>query len=280
MEQQPLSSRATDRRNRPLPICRLPLTPAEAELITVPWQMALRDMVKRPMHPALEQGKEGLSSIDMDVATDVLALGVCNGLVAASEREADPMIRRRIIGHNLGALVNSLSDSSPECLSRESVYDTSMDASVCPALDQGHDRGFSFRRASAFPQPSLTANVGFIHFHNAVKKGLHRLFAHRIADAVREMPRRLVGLKAEVSLQLERGDTLLMGAHRMERLHPLAERNVRAVHYRPDRDRELLAAGIALEQAVPDFQGFRRDPSGVLALAVRTDRAFGPADIL
>lgn len=280
MEQQALSNRSPDRLDGSLPIRRLPLAPAEAELITVSGQVMLRDVVESPMHAPLEQGKERFGGIDMDLTSDILPFGVRDGLVPASERVADPMIRRRVISHNLGALVNPLSDSSLECLSIEPIHNAGMDAATYLALDQGHHGSFPLRGASTFPQPRLAADIGFIHLDNAMQQGLHRLLTHGIPDAMGKMPSRLVGLEAEVSLKLEGRDTLLMGAHRMEGLDPLPECDVRPLHDRADGDGELPPTAVALQQAVPDLRGPRRNPSRVLALAVRADRAFRPANVL
>lgn len=278
MEQQSLPNNAPDRLNRPLPVRGLPVIPAEPELVAVSVKVLLRDVMKGAMYSALEQGEERLSSVNMHVTPDILALRVCDRLVTSGEGEADPVIPRRVVSHNLGITANALPNGPLERLSRETIYDTGMNAATWSALNQSHHRSLSFRTTSTLPQPRLAADVGFVYFDNSVQQGFHRLFAHSVSNTVGEMPGRLVGLEAEVSLELEGGNPLLMRAHRVECLNPLPERDMGPLHDRTDGDGELFPTPIALNQAVPDLRGFRRDPGRVLALAVRADRAFRPAD--
>jgi hypothetical protein len=146
-------------------------------------------------------------------------------------------------------------------------------------LNKSDNRRLSLRGAAPLANPTLSANIGFIDLDRSTKRGLQRHRSHGKPDAMSKMPRRLVGLEPKIPLQLECRDTFLVAAHRMERLNPLAKRNVRAVHHGADRDGELLAAGVALEQPIADLLGFGIDPRGVPASAVWTHRTVGPTDV-
>ena len=211
--QQPLACGLPDRGDGPLPVRGRPVIPAEAEFVAVAVEMLLRDMVEGPMHTPLEQGEEGLGGVDMDLATDILALGVRDRLVSTGEPESDPMIGGRIVGYDLGALMDALLNSRLEIFGGQAIHDASVQLPMITALHQGDDRRLSLGGTTTPTQPRLPADIGFINFDHAPKQRLHRLFAHSKPNAMGQMPCRLVGPQAEIPLQLERRDALLVGAH-------------------------------------------------------------------
>src|SRR6185437_235208 len=92
------------------------------------------------------------------------------------------------------------------------------------------------KRLVGFDDLPLAAELG------AVRRG------HRFADTVHHEPRGLVG-HVELAVHLVRAHGLFARRDEMEGQHPLVERDVRALEQGANRDAEVLAAGIALDQA-------------------------------
>ena len=127
-----------------------------------------------------------------------------------------------------------LSDGRLEIVGVDMLHNPSADSPI--ALDQGHYGRFLRSAAPLVDNQvaalhllalaGLSAYIGFVNFHHALEFAGKRVLFHGKADAVGKEPRRPVGVKAKVPLQLEGGHALLVGANRMEGLDPLAERNV------------------------------------------------------
>lgn len=88
------------------------------------------------MHPALEQGEEGLGGIDMDLATNIFSLGMRDRLMPAREREAQPMIGRRLVGHDIpnNGMINHVIPMGQNIAKTENplrVRDRSFLTSIC-----------------------------------------------------------------------------------------------------------------------------------------------------
>ena len=66
----------------------------------------------------------------------------------------------------------------------------------------------------------------------------------------------------------------------MESLNPLAERYVGAVHYGSEYHAELATASVTLDHAVAGLFRLTLKAGHVLAVAMRTDRTFRPANLL
>src|SRR5258708_4287436 len=102
-----------------------------------------------------------------------------------------------------------------------------------------------------------------------------------LSDSVHHRPRALVRAKPEHPLNLGCGDALLARAHQVPSYEPEAQRDMAVLEDRSERDRELLAAFRALEQAFADLLGLVRLDSveAVLAAvaAMRADRTLRPA---
>src|SRR6185312_1530590 len=101
------------------------------------------------------------------------------------------------------------------------------------------------------------------------------LLSHRLADAVRQEPRRFHAA-LEHPLHLTRADALLGGAHEVDDLKPEMQRQVRAFEDRALAHRELTLAAPALVQ--PKAGRLAGQPIDLLArrLAVRAHRAVRP----
>src|SRR6185437_2086192 len=72
--------------------------------------------------------------------------------------------------------------------------------------------------------------------------------SHRRAEAVRHEPSRFQG-HAQDAGKLIAANALLAAAKQVRRLEPDMERDRAVLEHRPDPDRELLAAGVALPEA-------------------------------
>ena len=107
---------------------------------------------------------------------------------------------------------------------------------------------------------------------------------HGFADAVRHEPSRLVG-DAEHAVQLVGADALLARHEQVHCQQPLVQRNLAALEHGADGDGELLAAIVALDDALADrafglrldgLATLRREPLGIDRTAVRANRTVRP----
>lgn len=90
------------------------------------------------------------------------------------------------------------------------------------------------------PSARLPINVGFVHFYRAAQ-GLWRNLLHRGADAVREVPRRLVA-DSDGALNLARRHSRFCFAEQRDGDKPLPKGQVRIVEYRAGSHAELVMA--------------------------------------
>jgi hypothetical protein len=88
--------------------------------------------------------------------------------------------------------------------------------------------------------PGLAADQGLVNLHDPAQQRCV-VVADRVADAVREVPRRLVG-DLEHPLELLGRYALLRLDDEVDCEEPLPKRQVRVVKQRPRRDGELIAA--------------------------------------
>ena len=105
---------------------------------------------------------------------------------------------------------------------------------------------------------ALAAYHRLVHFDHSDQRGsTERVVAHRFADAVAQVPSRLVG-DSQGALELVGAHALLALAHEVDGEEPLTERQVRAVHDCVGRHAELVAATPATPKVV--FSGDRGRP--------------------
>src|SRR5206468_10558577 len=78
-------------------------------------------------------------------------------------------------------------------------------------------------------------------------------------------------------VELVAGDALLAGHHEIDRLQPIAERDMACLKYSVDRYPELLPTGITLIYAGPRGLPAKQSDPGSLA-AMDADRAIRPND--
>src|SRR5262249_8170557 len=126
----------------------------------------------------------------------------------------------------------------------------------------------------------LAADEGFVQFEDAAVTAERAAteIDHRLANAVRHEPRRLVR-HVERAMELVAADPLLAGAHERGREQPFVERDLAALEDGSDCHAVLLAAGSALPESRPVRLALELIAALSLA-AVRADRPFGPADAL
>ena len=124
------------------------------------------------------------------------------------------------------------------------------------AVDERHDRLFSCIAALAdFAGPRrAAADECFVSLYGLLKAAHLRSeirLAHRFADAMHQEPRRFQA-DAKHPVQLMRAHSLFRRGKQVHRLEPDMEPDLAALHDGPDRNGELLAAGVALEEAGRD----------------------------
>ncbi len=129
---------------------------------------------------------------------------------------------------------------------------------------------------ASIPLPGLSADVGFIGFHDAVQQGrLLRVVGHRHANPVHHAPNRWPA-HPEIAGDLVGTGGLLSVQHQGDAQEPVSQGNMGPVEYRPDRHGEGSGALLALPP------GSRAVAAGVLAdplaVAVGADGPPAPAD--
>lgn len=118
-----------------------------------------------------------------------------------------------------------------------------LDADAAPALDGPGDPRLVVAPVLALLLPADHRLVDLDHANE--RRAGERIVAHRLADAVAQVPRRLIG-DTEGPLELAGADPLLALAHQVDGDEPLPQRKVRAMHNRSRRHAELIVAGPAL----------------------------------
>src|SRR6185437_7506173 len=254
---------------------------AEIELVEVALQVLLAAALVDAFHAALEDRKEALDRIRVDVgivALNVLARAV-RGLAVALEvaggPAADAGIDPAFIGHERAALGDVGLNDTADGLGG-SILDLEGSGSTA-ALDQRYDLALT---ASALVGPSAAHEIGFVGLDGRAGSA-HRtsasLVVHGLAQAVHHEPSRFVG-DAKHAVHLVRRNALLGGAEQEGSHKPFVERHMGALEQRSDHDRELLTAGIALVVArTGGDSGCLGDCAAIAAdRALRPEMAFEP----
>jgi len=256
---------------------------SEIELGNVPLQVLFANMVIRPDQAALQDVEEGFGGIDVGYSASVFALAMSDRRML-TELAADSYVGAGFIGHEVRFRGN-LSAQDGRKISGVDVRNLET-ASLTAALDQGNN--LHLLRATSdttahFPvalADRVSAPIGLVGF-NDLAASAHRFIGagfHRLADAVRHEPSRLVR-DADGAVQLMGAHALLGGAKQVRRQHPLMERNLGILKDRADRNGELATA-VATEVKA---RAVRLAVQGAIALGaatVRAYRAVRPADVL
>lgn len=264
------------------------IVPPERELVAIPMKVLLGDVMKRAVYASLQKCEERFSSVRIDITANVFTLAVVNCLMSSFEFLPDSIVQVQIVRLNRSLRTHILADSLLKIVGVYVLQDPCPCSSA--ALHKHHYRSF-LSAASAFVGDDLavfvestlarlSANVDFVYFHYAFEQTRQRVSFHCRPDSVCEMPSGLVGMKPKIPLKLKCRYSLLMRAHRVERLYPLPESDVAAVHYRPDSHSKLTSAIVALDNAVSDARCFGVQSCDLLASAVRTRGSVRPVDTL
>lgn len=241
--------------------------------------MLRADVMPRAEDAALQKRKRALNRVGMNVAVNVNAPAVIHGLVARLEVRDRLLVCPKFVGNDhVNVLAHVLADVAGESAGRN-IFGVE-EAQIAVALaDADHD----FLAALAAPVDllrailrvhilRLAADERLVNLNRAVQHRAIRL-THRAADAVAEIPSRLVA-NAERALDLIRAHSLARLAEQIDGDEPLKKREMRVVEDRVSCDRKLIVA----VRAVVEFL-FRLKPND-RAFAAQTFHAVGEAQTL
>ena len=107
---QPFPLSPLESLNGSFPVLDLPVIPTELELVAVPLEMLLREVVEDAVQPALHEREVAFGRVRVGVATHILFLFVVDDLVASLKLFPDAPVGRLLIGHDRGALIHQLPD--------------------------------------------------------------------------------------------------------------------------------------------------------------------------
>src|SRR5215813_10634361 len=250
-----------------------PAVEAENEFIEVGLEMLAAQPVINAQSPNLEVGKDavhpgqydvrGHLADDMRIMGDVggtgvpgPTIGLCGGAGGEIGGEKGMKAGGRIIGDLAEA-------------------DATGTAAAILDLDGADDQHFALMAPSATTGDRIVFTTaddfGFIHL-DQTGQWAAIWGKHAAAQFGAEQPRRFVGAKSELALQLQRRDAIGMGGHQIGGPEPGGQWQLGVVHDRPGGYRCLFAAAGAFPRPWLRLQL----PRFALG-AVRTDEALGPA---
>jgi len=216
---------------------------------------------------ALKQAERRFHGVRVHVAMRV-SLRVIDGLVLPRVHVIErPRINRGFVRHhNFDVAPDIRFDNRLDCF-RLCIFGANQ-AKIAVTLTNAND---NLLDALCTPSALLAANVGFVNLDRAIQF-LRRDFLHRSADAVAQIPRRLVA-HSDGALDLARAHAFLGLTEQRSCNEPFPERQVRIVEDRPRRYAKLVVARIAVVlSAIGDGCS--------LGIAARALRAVFPAQLL
>ena len=227
--------------------------------------MLCRNLMPRSHDAALEQRERGFDAVRRDVSVNVDASLVLDGsvlLYRVPRHTERTRIRWQFIRHNDFHIAADILFDVLRQRSRFAVFRMKESKLSATLLDAEHD--FLVISPSLNATASqLRSDVGLVALYDTCQRLLID-FLHRCADAMAEIPCRLVGY-AHDSLDLVRAHALSGLAEEVRRKKPLHQREVGIVEDRPGCNAKIVVAG----DAVPLF------PIGNLRhLLVAAARAF------
>lgn len=175
------------------------------------------------------------------------------GEAIAGELVAKLLVLASFIGHHACPLGDVLAQDRRQCLGGQ-VVDLHGAHLAALAINEGQHVVLVCVAATLLDafglDGAVVADERLVHFDRAAVAAHGRQIAgtHGFADAMSQEPRGLVG-DAQHAVQLMGADALLAGAHEIDRLERLVERDMGALEDGADLDRELLAAIGALAKA-------------------------------
>ena len=254
---------------------RLARVPAEVELSRVALKVLLADAVEGAIEPALEDRKAGLDRVGRHVAARVFLDRVVHDFMRREVR-AKLLVHAGLIGHQASLLGDLSTQDRAKCLV---VHGGKVVRTLLAiALHKRDDLHLVVKAARALRVLADIAPVGFVNLNRrtVAAKLAGRLDVHRLADAVRHEPRRLVR-DAQHALKLLGADPLLGRAHQVCGVHPLVKGHLGALKDGADSHGELFAA-VTTEQKAGTVARAIQAAVAIRAAAVRAYRAIGPAD--
>lgn len=215
----------------------LPVVEAKLEFIEVSGEMLRADLMVGTDDGPLEQAPNALDAVGVNVATDPFFLAVINRFVAGVF-VCDSAICPPFVRHDARCLGSSF-------LTDEVVKGFP----IVPLLDRQANLPAALDRAEhhrLVPPPTLpdmatmATDQRLIYFDRPLERDRVR-FLHRLADAVAEIPSRLV-TDAEGALKLIGRDAFPRLAHQVNRREPFRQGEMRVVEDASSGHAELVAA--------------------------------------
>jgi hypothetical protein len=269
-----------------------PPVEAEGELIEVGLQVLRFDAaMMRPLQPRLEVRKNEVDDGQVFLG-DLGITGLNHGQMRVSRR-LKLGIGRCAVRDDYRARLNGAFYKSDQRLSASIGDDFQPQAaSVSTAAPHGlvallgrsgtyfngggHDHGIIGLGAAPFAAYRST-DIGFVHFDviaapKVAADPITALAHHASPQLVQDLERGFVPAQAKLALELHGGHAGRHARNEVGRPKPDRQRRVRALHHGIDRQRCLLAAGPASQDAGPC-----REPERLaLDIAVRTHETLGP----
>jgi hypothetical protein len=230
------------------------------------------NLVPRSHDSALQQREGALNRIGVNISNRIDMFAVIDSLMAVAEFSKRSRVGREIISHNHVYIFGDVfADVLCErALSRIGSVEKSK---IAIALADTNDNLFVSSTLSApilADTAQFAAYIGFIHLNRSVEHRLTCLF-HCCADAMAEVPRRLVAPESERALNLASTHALLGLAEQQGSQEPLCKGQMRVIEDRPSHHCELVVAILAV---VESLFGFKLNHG---QLATQAADAFGPA---
>ena len=214
------------------------------QLLEVAVEMLCADLVESAHDGTLEERPDALNTVRMNIPYDPFLCGVVHCLVAGVV-VLDTDVGLEFVGvDRLGLVPHGVGDKLVESFLPD-VGDAS-ETNLPAALDgTGNPRLVA---SVALAQATLlSTDQRFVYLnHTEERRAFEFVIAHRLSDAVAQIPCRPVG-DIDCPLDLESGHSLLGLAHQVDRKEPFAERKVGVVHDGARGHCKLMLAGSALE---------------------------------
>ena len=221
---------------------------AKIELSEIAVQVMLGTVLIGALHAPLEDAVIVFDRLGVDLRIgegDVLLVAVVHGVVAAFVEAHGQLVVARLVGEDFG-LTGYVSADNRADGGRLQVIDDNA-ASLLRVAVHERQHLHLVTEVAFFHCARFGANESLVNLDTAAA-GTERIqsaLAHSFADTVRQEPCRLV-LDLKDAVQLVGADTLFAGAHEVDGLQPLRQRQVAFLEDRTNADRELLAAVGAL----------------------------------
>ena len=232
--------------------------------------MLRTDSMPRSENTALKQAEGRFDGIGVNVALNVNSELVHDPLVflAMSCSTCRASILVQIVGHQD---FNVIGDILSDVLFKGSGANiVSVEESQFALTLPNADHDFLVARPTPALAVAPTADVGFVHFDNAIQFRSVR-FGHSRSDAMTEIPRSLIG-HSECPLNLARAHALFRFAEQQRSEKPLPKREVGIMEDRSRCYAELIMAPVTVVlKAIGDWSG--------VSLAARALRSVWPSQL-